>query len=107
MTREVQNLDRIFKAPDEPALLNVNGLFSGGSDGKIYLVPNWQRDYSWDADEEVRLLLEDLKQFFDKKACFCYVFQSTVSNLDIMMDRQTWNADLIMAFFGCPNLPFE
>lgn len=80
MTRELQNLDRIFKAPDEPALLNVNGLFSGGSDGKIYLVPNWQRDYSWDADEEVRLLLEDLKQFFDKTTQLNYTLGSFITH---------------------------
>jgi len=80
MTREVQDLDRIFKAPDEPALLNVNGLFSGGSDGKIYLIPNWQRDYSWDADEEVRLLLEDLKQFFDKTTQLNYTLGSFITH---------------------------
>ena len=80
MTRELQNLDRIFKAPDEPSLLNVNGLFSSGSDGKIYLVPNWQRDYSWDADEEVRLLLEDLKQFFDKTTQLNYTLGSFITH---------------------------
>jgi len=80
MTREIQNLDRIFKSPDEPALLNVNGLFSGGSDAKIYLVPNWQRDYSWDADEEVRLLLEDLKQFFDKTTQLNYTLGSFITH---------------------------
>ena len=80
MTRESHNLDRSFKAPDEPSLLNVNGLFSGGSDGKIYLVPNWQRDYSWDADEEVRLLLEDLKQFFDKQTQSNYTLGSFITH---------------------------
>lgn len=80
MTREMQSLDRMFKAPDEPSLLNVNELFSSGSDGKIYLVPNWQRDYSWDADEEVRLLLEDLKQFFDKTTQLNYTLGSFITH---------------------------
>jgi uncharacterized protein with ParB-like and HNH nuclease domain len=80
MTRDIHNLDRSFKAPDEPSLLNVNGLFAGGSDGKIYLVPNWQRDYSWDADEEVRLLLEDLKQFFDKQTQSNYTLGSFITH---------------------------
>lgn len=80
MTGNSHNLDRSFRAPDEPSLLNVNGLFSGGADGKIYLVPNWQRDYSWDADEEVRLLLEDLKQFFDKQIQSNYTLGSFITH---------------------------
>jgi uncharacterized protein with ParB-like and HNH nuclease domain len=80
MTGNSHNLDRSFRAPDEPSLLNVNGLFAGGADGKIYLIPNWQRDYSWDADEEVRLLLEDLKQFFDKQTQSNYTLGSFITH---------------------------
>jgi hypothetical protein len=51
---------RNFKRPGIPQLLNVGELFSRDITLNI---PKWQREYSWDADEEVRLLLEDLEDF--------------------------------------------
>ena len=68
--------DHIFKAPDQPILHNVQTLF--GED-KIYQVPKWQRDYSWDADEEVRLLLEDLSAFSDNPTQPNYVLGSFIT----------------------------
>ena len=53
-------MSRIFKRPEVPQLLSI---------GELYMrditlnIPKWQREYSWDADEEVRLLLEDLEEF--------------------------------------------
>jgi len=68
--------DHIFKAPDQPVLHNVQTLF--GED-KIYQVPKWQRDYSWDADEEVRLLLEDLSAFSTNPTQPNYVLGSFIT----------------------------
>jgi hypothetical protein len=51
---------RTFKRPDIPQLLSIGELFSRDTTLNI---PKWQREYSWDADEEVRELLEDLQEF--------------------------------------------
>jgi hypothetical protein len=51
---------RTFKRPDIPQLLSIGELFSRDITLNI---PKWQREYSWDADEEVRQLLEDLQEF--------------------------------------------
>ena len=48
---------RNFKRPEVPQLLSIGELFSRDT---ILNIPKWQREYSWDADEEVRQLLEDL-----------------------------------------------
>jgi len=65
-----------FSAPDTPVLQNVSGLFS---ENKTYMVPKWQRDYSWDADEEVRLLLDDLKTFCDDPRLPNYMLGSFIT----------------------------
>lgn len=55
-------MTRIFKRPEIPQLLSVSELFLR----EIVLnIPKWQREYSWESDEEVRLLLEDLASFVD------------------------------------------
>jgi len=51
---------RVFKRPEVPQLLSIGELFSRDT---ILNIPKWQREYSWDADEEVRQLLEDLAEF--------------------------------------------
>jgi uncharacterized protein with ParB-like and HNH nuclease domain len=51
---------RNFKRPEVPQLLSIGELFSRDT---ILNIPKWQREYSWDADEEVRQLLEDLAEF--------------------------------------------
>ena len=51
---------KVFKRPEIPQLLSVGELFSRDVTLNI---PKWQREYSWDADEEVRELLEDLETF--------------------------------------------
>lgn len=51
---------RVFKRPEAPLLLNVAELFSRDVSLNI---PKWQREYSWNADAEVRDLLEDLEKF--------------------------------------------
>ena len=51
---------RNFKRPEIPQLLSIGELFTRDISLNI---PKWQREYSWDADEEVRLLLEDLEDF--------------------------------------------
>ena len=51
---------RVFKRPDVPQLLSVAEIFSRDVTLNI---PKWQREYSWDSDEEVRELLEDLEAF--------------------------------------------
>lgn len=71
--------DHFLKAPDPPVLHNVQSLFA---DDKTYLVPKWQRDYSWDADEEVRLLLEDLQAFSDNPAQPNYILGSFITYLN-------------------------
>ena len=68
--------DHFFKAPDQPVLHNVQSLFG---DDRTYLVPKWQRDYSWDADEEVRLLLEDLTSFNGNPLQVNYVLGSFIT----------------------------
>ena len=51
---------RSFKRPEVPQLLSIGELFSRDT---VLNIPKWQREYSWDADEEVRQLLEDLAEF--------------------------------------------
>lgn len=51
---------RAFVRPGAPSLMSVSELFS--RDQKL-VVPKWQRDYSWQADEQVQALLDDLSEF--------------------------------------------
>ena len=51
---------RNYKRPEVPQLLSIGELFSRDT---TLTIPKWQREYSWDADEEVRQLLEDLQEF--------------------------------------------
>ena len=53
-------MPRTFKRPEIPQLLSIGELFSRDTTLNI---PKWQREYSWDADEEVRQLLDDLQEF--------------------------------------------
>jgi hypothetical protein len=53
-------MPRLFKRPELPQLLSVSELFQREI---ILSIPKWQREYSWEADEEVRQLLEDLTSF--------------------------------------------
>ena len=55
---------RVYKRPEIPQLLSVGELFMRDI---VLNIPKWQREYSWDAEEEVRLLLEDLEEFIDSK----------------------------------------
>ena len=55
---------RVYKRPDVPVLMSVSELFARDI---VLNIPKWQREYSWDADEEVRQLLEDLEQFISSK----------------------------------------
>lgn len=55
---------RVYKRPEIPQLLSIGELFMRDI---ILNIPKWQREYSWDAEEEVRLLLEDLEEFIDSK----------------------------------------
>ncbi len=66
---------RVFKRPDVPQLLSVAELFSRDTTLNI---PKWQREYSWDADEEVRELLEDLEAFVSSNK-FNYVLGSIIT----------------------------
>ena len=66
---------RNYKRPETPILLNVSELFARDIQLKI---PTWQREYSWDADEEVRLLLEDLDKFANSEE-FNYVLGSIIT----------------------------
>lgn len=53
---------RTYKRPEIPQLLSVSELFLREI---ILNIPKWQREYSWEADEEVRQLLDDLSSFVD------------------------------------------
>lgn len=55
---------RVYKRPDIPQLLSIGDLYTRDI---VLNIPKWQREYSWDADEEVRLLLEDLEEFIESK----------------------------------------
>jgi uncharacterized protein with ParB-like and HNH nuclease domain len=66
---------RVFKRPEVPQLLSVSELFSRDV---ILNIPKWQREYSWDADEEVRELLEDLEAFVSSTK-FNYVLGSIIT----------------------------
>ena len=66
---------RNYKRPETPILLSVGELFARDIQLKI---PTWQREYSWDADEEVRLLLEDLDKFANSQE-FNYVLGSIIT----------------------------
>lgn len=55
---------RTYKRPEIPQLLSVSELFLRDI---VLTIPKWQREYSWEADEEVRLLLEDLSSFVTSK----------------------------------------
>jgi uncharacterized protein with ParB-like and HNH nuclease domain len=66
---------RVFKRPEVPQLLSVAELFSRDV---ILNIPKWQREYSWDADEEVRELLEDLEAFVSSNK-FNYVLGSIIT----------------------------
>jgi len=71
-----QNVDHMYRSPDQPLLLNVASLFA---EDRTYIIPKWQRDYSWDADEEVRLLLEDLEAFCGNPSLPNYVLGSFIT----------------------------
>lgn len=66
---------RVFKRPDNPQLLSIGKLYSRDITLNI---PKWQREYSWDADEEVRELLEDLQEFVSS-ASYNYVLGSIIT----------------------------
>ena len=66
---------KVFKRPEIPVLLSVAELFSRDIGLNI---PKWQREYSWDSDEEVRLLLEDLETFVASNK-FNYVLGSIIT----------------------------
>ena len=66
---------RVFKRPEVPQLLSVSELFSRDV---VLNIPKWQREYSWDADEEVRELLEDLEAFVSSTK-FNYVLGSIIT----------------------------
>jgi uncharacterized protein with ParB-like and HNH nuclease domain len=55
---------RVYKRPEIPVLMSVSELFARDITLNI---PKWQREYSWDADEEVRELLVDLEKFILSK----------------------------------------
>lgn len=55
---------RIYKRPEIPLLLSVSELFLRDV---VLNIPKWQREYSWEADEEVRQLLDDLTTFAESK----------------------------------------
>lgn len=57
-------MPRIYRRPEIPQLLSVSELFLRDI---VLTIPKWQREYSWEADDEVRLLLEDLSAFVASK----------------------------------------
>lgn len=69
-------MTRIFKRPEVPQLLSIGELYTRDITLNI---PKWQREYSWDADEEVRLLLEDLDDFVSSEKRHNYVLGSIIT----------------------------
>jgi hypothetical protein len=57
-------MGRVYKRPEIPQLLSIGELYTRDV---ILNIPKWQREYSWDSEEEVRLLLEDLEEFIASK----------------------------------------
>lgn len=56
-------MTRRLSGPPDSDPFNVSRLFE---ETYPLVIPRWQRDYSWDPDDQVKVFLQDLLEFFDE-----------------------------------------
>ena len=56
-------MSRRLNGPPDSDPFSVSRLFE---ETYPLVIPRWQRDYAWDPDDQVKVFLEDLTEFFEE-----------------------------------------
>lgn len=73
----------------EVSSLNISKFFSG-TDERAFKIPEYQREYAWEADEEVEALCSDLFGFFESDDDYYLLGQSIIAHNTDPKDRRDY-----------------